>query len=166
MLSSTGIHCHATRYIYIFFNLDQAVFFLIFRPHLNSACAMFRVKIVNLHLQNNVRQIYIWTVRLASVGLAQALPKKEHCLVKVSIRLYYSLELYFWVLIQSFTFIILRYKFCYPWRPVAVLEELASQHRNKKLLKIGDNPETRDRVWHAAETSEQRSEKAKGERLC
>ena len=36
------------------------VFFSIFRPHLNSACATFRVKRVNLHLQNDVRQIHIY----------------------------------------------------------------------------------------------------------
>ena len=42
---------------------------------------MFRVKSVNLHLRNDVRQIYIYinkyknsTVRVASVGLAQARP--------------------------------------------------------------------------------------------
>ena len=55
------------------------MFFSIFRPHLNSACATFRVKRVNLHLRNDVRQIYIYkyensTVVLASVGLAQARP--------------------------------------------------------------------------------------------
>ena len=33
--------------------------FSIFCPHLNSACAMFRVKRVNLHLRNAVRQIYM-----------------------------------------------------------------------------------------------------------
>ena len=37
---------------------DQ-VFFLIFCPHLNPACAMFWVKRVNLNLWNDVRQIYI-----------------------------------------------------------------------------------------------------------
>ena len=53
---------------------------LIFHPHLNSACAMFRVKRVNCHLRNDVRwiiYIYIYeksTVQLASVGLAQARP--------------------------------------------------------------------------------------------
>ena len=35
---------------------------------------------------------------------------------------------------------------------------------NKKSLKIGDDPLERDRARHAAETSEQRSEKAKGDR--
>ena len=38
----------------------MVVFFSIFRPHLNSACAAFRVKRVNLHLRNDVRQIYSW----------------------------------------------------------------------------------------------------------
>ena len=38
----------------------MVVFFSIFRPHLNSACAAFRVKRVNLHLRNDVRQIYNW----------------------------------------------------------------------------------------------------------
>ena len=33
---------------------------------------------------------------------------------------------------MSFTFIVLGYKFCYPWIP--------SQCRNKKSLKIGDGP--------------------------
>ena len=74
-----------------------------------------------------------------------------------------SLQPYF---CQSFTFTILGYKFCYPWIPTPILEELSSWHRNKKLLEIGDGPETRDRARHAAEISEQRSEKAKGERSC
>ena len=43
-----------------------------------------------------------------------------------------------------FTFIVLGYKFCYPWIPRAVIEELSSQHRNEKLLKFGDGPETRE----------------------
>ena len=34
------------------------MFFSIFRPHLNSACATFRR--VNLHLRNDIRQIYNW----------------------------------------------------------------------------------------------------------
>ena len=38
----------------------MVVFFSIFRPHLNSACAAFRVKRVNLHLWNDVQQIYNW----------------------------------------------------------------------------------------------------------
>ena len=32
----------------------------------------------------------------------------------------------------------------YPWIPRAVIEELSSQRRNEKLLKIGDSPETRE----------------------
>ena len=59
-----------------------------------------------------------------------------------------------------------RFRLCYPWIPIPVLEELSSSHRNKKSLKIGDGLETRDRAQSAAETSEQRSEKAKGERSC
>ena len=40
---------------------------------------MFRVKRVNLHLRNDVRQIYTYensTARLTSVGLAQARPNQ------------------------------------------------------------------------------------------
>ena len=44
---------------------------------------------------------------------------------------------------QSFTFIVLGYKFCYPCILRAILEELSSQRRNKKSLKMGDGPETR-----------------------
>ena len=45
-----------------------------------------------------------------------------------------------------FTFIVLLlgYKFSYPWIPRAVIEELSSQHRSEKSLKIGDSPETRE----------------------
>ena len=41
---------------------------------------------------------------------------------------------------RTLTFIVLGYKFCYPWIPRAVLEELSSQRKNKKSLKIGDGP--------------------------
>ena len=47
----------------------------------------------------------------------------------------------------------------------AVLEEPSSQCRNKKWLKIGDGPETRQSLPHAGDYWEQRNEKAKGERL-
>ena len=67
------------------------VFFSIFRLHLNSACAMFRVKRVNLHLRNDVRQI-IYTyenciVRLACVGLAQARLNKCSSLLPIIMHL-------------------------------------------------------------------------------
>ena len=55
----------------------------------------------------------------------------------------------------SFTFIVLGYKLCYPWIPGAVIEELSSQHRNEKTLKVGDGPEMREteldvlqRLWN------------------
>ena len=38
------------------------------------------------------------------------------------------------------------FRVCYPWIPVPVLEELSSSRRNKKSLKIGDGPETRDKA--------------------
>ena len=38
------------------------------------------------------------------------------------------------------------FRLCYPWILIPVLEELSSSRRNNKLLKIGDGPETRDRV--------------------
>ena len=52
---------------------------LIFRPHLYPACAMFRIKRVSTCIYGMTydRYIYIYensTVRLASVGLAQARP--------------------------------------------------------------------------------------------
>ena len=62
----------------------------------------------------------------------------------------------------SFTFIVLGYKLCYPWIPRAVLlvEEPSSQRRNKKSLKIGDGPETRQSstCCRDFETKEQESE--------
>ena len=70
------------------------------------------------------------------------------------------------LLLSEFTFIVLGYKFCYPWISIPVLEELSSSRRNKKSLKIGVGPETRDRARCAAETSEQRSEKAKEKTSC
>ena len=57
---------------------------------------------------------------------------KEHLVV--STLPYSSLEPYLRVLPSI---IVLGYKFCYPWIPRAVLEELSSQRRNKKLLKVG-----------------------------
>ena len=41
---------------------------------------------------------------------------------------------------------------------------LKPAQEHKKWLKIGDGPETRQSLPHAAETSEQRSKKVKGER--
>ena len=67
-----------------------------------------------------------------------------------------------------FTFIVLLlgYKFCYPWIPRAVIEELSSHRRNEKSLKIGDGQQTRETELDMGWTSEQRTEKAKGERSC
>ena len=68
---------------------DQ-VFFSIFRLHLNLACTKFWVRIVNLHLWNDVWWIiYIniyeeSTVRVASVGLTQAHPD-YFCVLRVNL---------------------------------------------------------------------------------
>ena len=61
-------------------------------------------------------------------------------MVTVSTLPYSSLEPYLRVLPSI---IVLGYEFCYPWIPRAVLEEPSSQRRNKKSLKVGDGPETR-----------------------
>ena len=67
----------------------MVVFFSTFRPHLNSACATFQVKRVNLHLRNDVRQIYIYinmkipplyslvwgSLRLAPISFCCSAPK-------------------------------------------------------------------------------------------
>ena len=61
---------------------------------------------------------------------------KEH-LVKVL--LYRSLQPYF---CQSFAFIVLRYKFCYPWIPIPVLQDLSTG------LKLAQEQEvTKDWRW-------------------
>ena len=80
--------------------------------------------------------------------------EKNTWLLLVSTLPYSSLEPFLRVLPYSFRLQVLL--------PRAVLEESSSQHRNKKSLKVGDGPETRQSS--TAETLEQRNEKAKGER--
>ena len=74
--------------------LESAALFSIFHPH-GSACAMFRVKRVNLHLRNdiNTADIYIYIreksiVQLTSVGLAQARPNYFGLVAFRSVRVY------------------------------------------------------------------------------
>ena len=55
------------------------MFVSIFRPHLYAACAKFRVKRVSACIYGTTYDRYIYensTVRLASVGLAQARPNE------------------------------------------------------------------------------------------
>ena len=66
--------------------------------------------------------------------------KNKKTLGQSKYSMYSSLEPYFWGLIQSFTFIVLGYKFCWAWIPRALLEELSSQRRNIKSPKIRDTP--------------------------
>ena len=78
-------------------------------------------------------------------------------MVIVSTLPYSSLEPYIRVLSSI---IVLGYEFCSPWIPRAVLEKPSSQHKNKKSLKVGDGPETRQNPTWCRDfgTKEQESE--------
>ena len=63
------------------------------------------------------------------------------------------------------TFIVLGYKILLPMDTQSSSTRALKPAQEQEVAKIGDGPQERDRARRAAETSEQRSEKAKGERL-